>query len=92
MVSDELTPAQARRFQLWRAMTDLAKAQEDGRLTSDQVRLLEGLADSLQQLASQMTRLAELGEQYATLLESPSPAASGSIMCSAAMVAFIASK
>jgi hypothetical protein len=75
MVSDELTPAQARRFQLWRAMTDLAKAQEDGRLTSDQVRLLEGLADSLQQLASQMTRLAELGEQYAALLESPSPAA-----------------
>jgi hypothetical protein len=75
MVSDELTPAQARHFQLWRAMTDLAQAQADGRLTSDQVRLLEGLADSLQQLASQMTRLAELGEQYAALLESPSPAA-----------------
>ena len=73
MVSDELTPAQARRFQLWRAMTDLAQAQEDGRLTPEQVRLLEGLADSLQQLASQMTRLAELGEQYAALLESPSP-------------------
>jgi hypothetical protein len=74
MVSDELTPAQARRFQLWRAMTDLAKAQEDGRLTPDQVRLLEGLADSLQQLASQMSRLAELGEQYAALLEVPRPA------------------
>jgi hypothetical protein len=75
MVSDELTPAQARRFQLWRAMTDLAKAEEDGRLTVDQVRLLEGLADSLQQLANQMTHLAELGEQVANLLDAPRPAA-----------------
>jgi hypothetical protein len=74
MVSDELTPAQARRFQLWRAMTDLAKAQEDGRLTADQVRLLEGLAESLQQLASQMKHLAALGEQYANLLDASRPA------------------
>ena len=75
MVSDEMTPAQARRFQLWRAMTDLAKAQEDGRLTPEQVRLLEGLADSLQKLAGQLTLLANLSEQYVKLLETPRPAA-----------------
>ena len=75
MVSDEMTQAQARRFELWRAMTELAKAQEDGRLTHEQVRLLEGLADSLQQLAGQLTRLAALGEQYASLLEVPRPLA-----------------
>jgi len=75
MVSDELTPAQTRRFQLWRALTDLAKAQEDGRLTVDQIRLIEGLADSLQQLANQMTHLADLSEQYAKLLDAPRPAA-----------------
>jgi hypothetical protein len=69
MVSDELTPAQTRRFQLWRAMTDLAKAQEDGRLTSEQVRLLEGLADSLQKLAGQLTLLANLSEQYVNLAD-----------------------
>ena len=64
-----------RRFELWRAMTELAQAQEDGRLTHEQVRLLEGLADSLQQLAGQLTRLAALGEHYANLLEAPRPAA-----------------
>ena len=74
MVSDDLTPAQTRRFQLWRALTDLAKAQEDGRLTPEQVTLLEGLADNLHQLAGQLTQLAQLGEQYVNLLEATHPA------------------
>jgi hypothetical protein len=69
MASDEMTPAQSRRLQLWRAMTDLARAQDDGRLTREQVRLLEGLADSLQKLAGQLTLLANLSEQCVTLLD-----------------------
>ena len=66
---DGLTPSQVRRFQLWRAMADLAKAQEDGRLSPEQTRLLGALADNLQQLATQLTQLAALGQQCAQLLE-----------------------
>jgi hypothetical protein len=73
---DGLTPAQVRRFQLWRAMSDLAKAQEDGRLGPEQTRLLGALADNLQQLAAQLNQLAALGQQCAQLLES-SRAATG---------------
>ncbi|MFN8635142.1 MAG: hypothetical protein U0893_14915 [Chloroflexota bacterium] len=60
---DTLSPDQLRRFQLWRAVSSLAQAQPDGRLTADQARLLEALADNLQQLSEQLTRLAALGEQ-----------------------------
>lgn len=66
---DGLTAAQLRRFQLWRAMSALAQAQADGRLTTEQVRLLESLADSLQQLAGQLGQLAELGQQVVHLLD-----------------------
>lgn len=66
---DELTPATLRRFKLWRAMSDLAKAQADGRLSSEQAQLLESLADNLQELATHLTQLAELGRQYAEALE-----------------------
>ena len=66
---DGLTSAQLRRFQLWRAMAGLAQAQADGRLTAEQVRLLESLADSLQQLAGQLSQLAELGQQCVELLD-----------------------
>jgi hypothetical protein len=69
---DGLTPAQLRRFQLWRAMADLAKAQADGRLTAEQARMLESLADSLQQLAAQLGELAQLGQQCVQLLD-PGP-------------------
>jgi hypothetical protein len=67
---DALTPEQARRFQLWRAMAELAKAQEDGRLSPEQARLLSALADNLQQLSTQLHELAALGQQCAQLLES----------------------
>jgi hypothetical protein len=67
---DALTPAQARRFQLWRAMAELARAQEDGRLSPEQARLLEALADNLQQLSTQLQELAALGQQCAQLLQS----------------------
>src|SRR5215203_3463854 len=67
---DGLTPTQVRRFQLWRAMADLAKAQEDGRLSPEQTRLLGALADNLQQLAAQLNQLAALGQQCAQLIES----------------------
>jgi hypothetical protein len=67
---DGLTPTQVRRFQLWRAMADLAKAQEDGRLSPEQARLLGALADNLQQLATQLQQLASLGQQCAQLVES----------------------
>ena len=66
---DGLTPSQVRRFQLWRAMADLAKAQEDGRLSPEQTRLLGALADNLQQLATQLKQLAALGQECAQLLE-----------------------
>ena len=66
---DGLTSAQLRRFRLWRAMSALAQAQADGKLTADQVRLLESLADSLQQLAGQLSQLAELGQQCVQLLD-----------------------
>ena len=68
---DELTPATVRRFELWRAMTDLSKAQADGRLSPEQARLLESLADNLQQLAQQLGELARLGQQHARLLDAP---------------------
>jgi hypothetical protein len=67
---DGLTPTQVRRFQLWRAMADLAKAQADGRLSPEQTRLLGALADNLQQLAAQLNQLTALGQQCAQLLES----------------------
>ncbi len=66
---DELTPATLRRFQLWRAMSDLSNAQADGRLSADQAQLLESLADNLQELAAHLTQLADLGRQYAEKLE-----------------------
>lgn len=66
---DGLTPAQLRRFQLWRAISALAQAQADGKLTAEQVQLLESLAESLQQLAGQMSQLAELGQQCVQLLD-----------------------
>lgn len=66
---DQMTPDQLRRYRLWRAMTDLANAQADGRLTEEQTRLLESLAASLQKLASQLSQLAELGQQFAHVLD-----------------------
>lgn len=74
---DGLSPTQVRRFQLWRAMADLAKAQEDGRLSQEQARLLGSLADNLQQLATQLHHLAAIGQECAQLLES-SQAVTGS--------------
>ena len=76
---DGLTPAQLRRFELWRAMSALAHAQADGKLTAEQARLLESLADNLQQLAGQLSQLAELGQQCVQLIDAgraaPGPAA-----------------
>jgi hypothetical protein len=72
---DLLTPEQARRLTMWRALTDLSRAQADGRLTLEQTRLLESLAESLRRLASQMTQLAHLGRQFADLLEAEQSAA-----------------
>ena len=66
---DGLTPDQLRRFQLWRAMAGLARAQAGGKLTAEQVGLLESLADSLRQLAGQLSVLAELGQQCVQLLD-----------------------
>jgi hypothetical protein len=66
---DGLTPEQLRRFRVWRAMAGLAQAQAGGRLTTEQARLLESLAESLQQLAGQLSLLAELGEQCVQVLD-----------------------
>jgi hypothetical protein len=66
---DELTPATLRRLRLWRAMSDLSKAQADGRLSAEQTQLIESLADSLQQLATHLSQLADLGKQYVEALE-----------------------
>jgi hypothetical protein len=66
---DALSPGQARRLRLWRAMADLSRAQADGRLSPDQARLLEELAASLQALSARLSQLAVLGQQYAQLLE-----------------------
>ena len=66
---DELTPATTRRFQLWRAMTELSQAQADSHLSSEQAQVLELLADNLQQMATHLSQLADLGRQYAQALE-----------------------
>jgi hypothetical protein len=66
---DELSPGQARRFRLWRAMADLSHAQADGRLSPEQARLLEVLAASLQALSTRLSQLAVLGQQYAQAME-----------------------
>ena len=50
-------------------MAGLARARAGGKLSAEQVRLLESLADSLQQLAGQLSLLAELGEQCVQLLD-----------------------
>jgi hypothetical protein len=76
---DSLSPDQARRFQLWRAMSDLSKAQADGRLSPEQARLLEALADSLQQLATQLNQLAALGQQYVQALNASTDSAGRSV-------------
>ena len=76
---DALTPAQVHRFQLWRAMVELSRAQANGQLTQDQVQMLTSLADNLQQLATQLSQLADLGQQAVQLLDSgrvPSDSAS----------------
>ena len=67
--SDRLSPDQQRRLELWRAMTMLTKARAAGTLSPEQARILEGLADNLQQLAVQMGELARLGRQYVEQLE-----------------------
>jgi len=50
-------------------MTMLSKARAAGSLSPEQARLLDGLADNLQLLATQMAELAALGRQYVQLLE-----------------------
>ena len=75
---DGLSPELLRRFELWRALAALAQAQADGKLTAEQARLLESLADRLQQLAGQLSQLAELGQRCVNLLDAgraaPGPA------------------
>ncbi|MGE3909591.1 MAG: hypothetical protein AB7K36_09580, partial [Chloroflexota bacterium] len=66
---DHLTPAAARRFALWRAMADLSRAKAEGRLSPEQVRLLESLADNLQHLSQQLSQLADLASQYTRALD-----------------------
>jgi hypothetical protein len=66
---DGLTPDQLRRFQVWRAMAGLARARAGGKLTAEQVQLLESLAESLQRLAGRLSILAELGQQCVELLD-----------------------
>lgn len=66
---DELSPGQERRFRLWRAMAELSQAQAEGRLSPEQIRLLEALAANLQDLSTRLSQLAALGQQYAQSLE-----------------------
>jgi hypothetical protein len=73
MLQDEMSPAQARRFELWRALNDLARAHDEGRLTPEQVDLFRSLVDSLQQLADQLSLLAELGLAWARILDQLPP-------------------
>ena len=63
MSLDALTPDQARRFQLWRAVTELSQAQADGHLSTEQVELLDGLAESLRTLADRLSELAGLSQE-----------------------------
>ena len=67
MQLDDLTPEQARRFQLWSALTELSRARSDGYLTDEQVTLLETLAGNLQSLAGQLTELADRGREVLRL-------------------------
>lgn len=69
MVLDELTPAQVRRYELWRALNDLATAQEDGRLTPHQAELIRTLAENMELLAGQLHQVVELGQSCVRLLD-----------------------
>ncbi|MFN8526966.1 MAG: hypothetical protein U0821_28000 [Chloroflexota bacterium] len=69
MASDELTPQQRWRFQLWRAVQQMASAQPDGKLTDRQAELLYSLAERLRELSAAMERLAEAGEEYVELAQ-----------------------
>jgi hypothetical protein len=73
---DEPSADQRRRFEVWRAMSGLSKAQANGALSADQARLIEGLADTLKRLTAQMTELAQLGHSYVELLEAQQQALS----------------
>jgi len=75
---DEPSVDQRRRFELWRAMSSLSKAQANGALSADQARVIEGLADNLKRLAAQMTDLAQLGHRYVELLEAQQQALAAS--------------
>ena len=55
---DDLTPDQARRLQLRRALSELSRARAAGPLTDEQVTPLEALAGNLQALAGQLLALA----------------------------------
>ena len=59
MQLDDLTPEQARRLRLWIALTELERARSAGLLSAEQVTLLEALAESLRELAGQLTELAD---------------------------------
>ena len=59
MQLDDLTPDQARRFQLWRALTEIERARAAGHVTTEQVALLDDLADNLRTLAGQLGELAD---------------------------------
>lgn len=66
---DELSPEQRRRYELWRALAGLSKAQAAGGLSAEQALIVEQLADNLRRLAAQMAELSELGRRYVELLE-----------------------
>ena len=59
MQLDDLTPDQARRFRLWSALTEIERAGAAGHVTTEQVALLDDLADNLRTLAGQLAELAE---------------------------------
>ncbi len=70
MQLDDLTPEQIHRFQLWSAMTELSRAHAgSGRLTAEQVALLEALAGNLRSLAGQLTELADRSREMLRLAQ-----------------------
>jgi len=69
----DLTADQARRFRIWRSLTEMTRAQSAGALTDDQIELLRALVGSLQALSWQLSVLGDLHAELVRITEQLEP-------------------
>jgi hypothetical protein len=70
---DSLTADQERRLKLWTSVAGLTRSQPSGKLSADQVSMLETLADNLEQLSQLLGQTADLAGRYLELARPPCP-------------------